>query len=112
MNVAQLLAQSRCQRPRALPEAYLVGMERETDSTTGDSPQTAKKALYKSFVPEILLRKVWRYAARKTPYMVNYRGKSVTTRPKINFSIMKKESDYEVFSCYRWGQYQSDWPFS
>ena len=42
----------------------------ETDSTVDDS-QIAKKALYKSFVPEILLRKVWRYAARKTPYMVN-----------------------------------------
>ena len=78
-------------------------MERETDSTVNYS-QIAKKALYKSYVPEILLRKVWRYAARKTPYMVNYRGKSVTTRPKINFSIMKKEGDYEVFSCYRWEQ--------
>ena len=104
-HVAQLLAQSRRQRPRAIPEARLVGgMERETDSTTGDSPRTAKKALYKSFVPEILLRKVWRYAARKTPYMVNYRGKKVTTRPKINYSTMKKDGDYEVWSCSAGGR--------
>ena len=32
-------------------------MERETGSTVGGTPQTTKKAFYKSFVPQQLLEK-------------------------------------------------------
>ena len=75
----------------------------------GSRPQLTRKSFYKNFVPELFLRKLWRYAQRGIPYVVKHRGTSATTRPKIILSIMRKEGDHEVFCCCRWGQNEEDW---
>ena len=64
----------------------------------------------KSFVPAELSERIWNYILHDTsPYHVNLRTGPVKTRPKVNFSIARREGAYKIFSCYRWGQYEEDW---
>ena len=73
-------------------------------------PIGLERCFHKSFTPAELRERIWEYIQHETsPYHVNLRNGPVKTRPKVNFSIARKEDEYEVFSCYRWGQHSEDW---
>ena len=62
-------------------------------------------------MPAALGGRIWNYIQHDTsPYHVNLRTGPVKTRPKVNFSITCHEGAYKIFSCYRWGQHEEDWP--
>ena len=121
--LAQLpaLRQERRRRAELIREEARAGKVQRKDAaqqaTTEGIPQAALIAapdldhcFRKSFVPAELSERIWNYILHDTsPYHVNLRKGAGKTRPKVNFSIARREGAYKIFSCYRWGQHEEDW---
>ena len=107
--------QERQEKRRATEERGRAKKAARKDAA-GILPQAARIAapdldhcFRKSFVPAELNERIWNYILHDTsPYHVNLRTGPVKTRPKVNFSIARREGAYKIFRCYRWGQHEED----
>ena len=71
-------------------------------SEAGDIDRELLRASFHSgFLPQKLRDELWEYSLSRQPYLVQYRGHDLKTRPKINYADPNEAGEYPL---YRWGQ--------